>query len=388
MIPLRYNLRSLRARWVTSLMTIFGTALVVWATVLAFGLGAGLDHTLEVSGGPLDLIAMRKGASAEIASIIDREVARQIEETLPGIATDENGRKLCSPELVVIVGATRSTYGGRTNLIIRGVTSAARALRPGLHVVEGREAKSGLREAITSRSVSKRFTGARLGEELEVMGSKLLIVGIFDADDSAAESEVWTDLAVIAEISQRKGVVSSVQLRATGAQAFDEIKARLTGDEQFALKAIGEKEYYAEQAIAGAAIKTVGLIIFVFLLIGAVFAMANTMFGAVVTRAREIGTLRALGFSRTSVVFGFLLESLTLALAGGLIGCLGTLPVNGLSTGTANWVTFSEITFSFRFGPIVLLQGALLAVLVGVVGGIFPAIRATRMKIVDALREI
>ncbi len=220
------------------------------------------------------------------------------------------------------------------------------------------------------------------------MGTKLLIVGTFDADDSAAESEVWTDLGVLGQISKRSGVVSSVQLRATGAEAFDDLKNTLIDDKQFSLKAISEKQYYADQAVAGYAIKAVGFIIFVFLLIGAVFAMANTMFGAVATRAREIGTLRALGFSRASVVFGFLFESLVLALAGGLIGCLGTLPVNGLSTGTVNWVTFSEITFSYRFGPIVLLEGAFLAVLVGLVGGILPAIRATRMKIVDALREI
>jgi putative ABC transport system permease protein len=389
MIPLKYNLRSLLARWVTSLMTIFGTALVVWATVLAFGLGAGLDHTLEVSGGPLDLIALRKGATAETTSIIKADVARKIEAELPGIETDaQTAQKLCSREMVVVVNTTRSTDGGRTNLIIRGVTPSARLLRPGLRIVEGREATPGLREAITSRQVSRRFTGAALGDELKVMDAKLRIVGIFDADDSAADSEVWTDLTVLGEISQRKGEVSSVQLRAVSKVALEKLKSILSDDELYALKAIGEREYYADQAVAGIAIKTVGLAIFVFLLIGAVFAMANTMFGAVVTRAREIGTLRALGFSRTSVIFGFLLESLTLALAGGLLGCLGTLPVNGLSTGTANWVTFSEITFSFRFGPLVLLQGALLAVAVGVIGGIFPAIRATRMKIVDALREI
>jgi putative ABC transport system permease protein len=392
MIPIKYNLRSLRARWVTSLMTIFGTALVVWATVLAFGLADGLDHTLAVSGDPLDLMVLRKGATAETASIVDESVTREI-ASLQGIDRgtegESKGRTLSSPELVVVVPALRATDGGRTNLLIRGVTPVARSLRPELQIVTGREARPGLREAITSRSVSQRFTGAQLGEELQVMGSGLRIVGIFDANDSAAESEVWTDLDVLAEISKRTGVVSSIQMRATDAQAVEELKKAISAeDERFALHAMSERDYYADQAVAGAAIKTVGLIIFVFLLFGAVFAMANTMYGAVATRAREIGTLRALGFSRTSVVNGFLIESLSLALVGGLIGCLGTLPVNGLSTGTANWVTFSELTFSFRFGPRVLLQGAALAIAVGVVGGIFPAIRATRMKIVDALREI
>jgi putative ABC transport system permease protein len=166
------------------------------------------------------------------------------------------------------------------------------------------------------------------------------------------------------------------------------LKSRIVGDEQFALKAITEREYYADQAVAGIAIKFVGQIIALFLTVGAMFAVANTMFGAVASRAREIGTLRALGFSRSSVMAGFLLESTIMALVGGAIGCLGTWPVNGLSTGTANWVTFSELTFSFRFGTAVLIQGALLAMLMGLVGGLLPALRAVRLKVVDALREV
>lgn len=387
MVPLKYTLRSLRARWVTSLMTVFGAALVVWATALAFGLAAGLDHTLEVSGGPLDLLALRKGSTAETASGIDENVAKQI-AALPGIATDQDGRVLCSPELVVVANTTRRADASRTNLILRGVTPVARELRPGFKIVAGRDLKPGLREAITSRSVARRFTGAALGEELEILDSKFLIVGLFDASDSAAESEVWCDLEVLSQVSHRTGSVSSVQLQAASSAALAELKSTLVNDEQFDLKAITEREYYADQAVAGVAIKLVGRVIALFLTIGAMFAVANTMFGAVAARAREIGTLRALGFSRRSVMGSFLLESIALALAGGALGCLGTLPVNGLSTGTANWVTFSELTFSFRFGPAVLLQGAALAMLMGVIGGIFPALRAVRMKIVDALREI
>lgn len=387
MLPLKYNLRSLRARWTTSLMTVFGTALVVWATVLAFGLAAGLDHTLEVSGSPLDLIVLRKGASAETVSGVNEEVLRQI-TALPGVATDADGQVLCSGELVVVTNTTRRTDGGHTNLILRGVTPIARELRPGFRIVEGRDAQPGLREAITSRSIAGRFTGAALGEEVNVLDTTFRIVGLFEASDSAAESEVWTDLKVLGQASNRTGFVSSVQLRATGPQALLDLKSRLIGDEQFSLKAITEREYYADQAIAGIAIKFVGQIIALFLTIGAMFAVANTMFAAVASRAREIGTLRALGFGRMSVMAGFLIESTILALVGGVIGCLGTLPVNGLSTGTANWVTFSELTFSFRFGPEVIIQGALLAMLMGLVGGILPAWRAVRMKVVDALREV
>jgi putative ABC transport system permease protein len=368
-------------------MTVFGTALVVWATVLAFGLAAGLDHTLEVSGSPLDLIVLRKGATAETVSGVNDEMVRQI-AALPGIATNADGQVLCSSELVVVANTTRRTDGGHTNLILRGVTPVARELRPGFRIIEGRDAAPGLREAITSRSISGRFTGAALGEEIDVLDTRFRIVGLFEASDSAAESEVWTDLKVLAQASNRTGFVSSVQLRATGPQALLDMKSRLIGDEQFSLKAITEREYYADQAIAGIAIKFVGQIIALFLTIGAMFAVANTMFAAVASRAREIGTLRALGFGRTSVMAGFLIESTILALIGGVIGCLGTLPVNGLSTGTANWVTFSELTFSFRFGPAVIIQGALLAMLMGLVGGVLPAWRAVRMKVVDALREV
>ncbi|HWB11599.1 MAG TPA: ABC transporter permease [Pirellulales bacterium] len=386
MLPLKYNIRSLRARWTTSLMTVFGTALVVWATVLAFGLAAGLDHALDVSGGPLDLIVLRKGATAETVSGINDEIMRQI-AALPGIATDADGTALSSGELVVVVNTTRRTDGGHTNLILRGVTPVARELRPGFRIVEGRDAQPGLREAITSRSIAARFTGAGLGEELEVLDTRFRIVGLFEASDSAAESEVWTDLKVLGQASRRNGIVSSVQLRATGPQALLDLKSRLIGDEQFSLKAITEREYYADQALAGIAIKFVGRIIALFLTIGAMFAVANTMFAAVSSRAREIGTLRALGFSRRSVMAGFLLESTVLALVGGAIGCLGAWPVNGLSTGTANWVTFSELTFTFRFGRDVLIEGALLAMATGLAGGLLPALRAVRMKVVDALRE-
>jgi putative ABC transport system permease protein len=198
----------------------------------------------------------------------------------------------------------------------------------------------------------------------------------------------WADLEVLGQATQRTGYLSSVQARTSSAEAQAAIVRRLDEDEQFSLKAYTEPEYFAEQAAASAALKLVGQIIAFFLTIGAMFAVANTMFGAVASRAREIGTLRAIGFSRRTVLVSFLVESLLLCLAGGALGILGTLPLVGMTTGTANWSTFSELTFSFRFSPTVLVQALLLVVVMGLLGGLFPAIRATRMKIVDALREI
>lgn len=386
-VPLKYNLRSLRARWVTSLMTVFGAALVVWASVLAFGLAAGLDHTLDVSGDPLDLVILRKGATSETSSIIEEPRAKEI-ALLAGVAHDENAVPLYSPELVVVVNKSRRANAGNTNLIIRGVTPMAKRLRTAFHIVEGREPTPGKLEVMTSRSIAARFEGAGLNETIEIWDQKFRIVGLFEAGGTAAESEVWTDLAILAQESKRPAVLSSVQVRAASPNAMKALKRKLAEDEQFGFKAVTETEYYDEQRIAGLAIKIVGQLISFFLTLGAMFAVANTMFGAVASRGREIGTLRSLGFSKTDILVSFLLESMLLCLAGGLIGCLAARALNGLSTGTANWQTFSEITFSFQFGPMVLLQGVALALGMGLVGGLLPAIRSSQMKIVDALREI
>jgi putative ABC transport system permease protein len=387
LIPVKYNIRSLRTRWVSSLMTILGTALVVWAVVLTFGLADGLDHTLAVSGEPLDLIIMRKGATAETNSIVNEAAAREM-AALPGIASDAVGEMLCSPELVVVVNTPRRGDTGSGNMILRGVTPAAQQVRTGFQIVEGRENRPGLREAITSKQMARRFEGAGLNEELDVFGNNFTIVGLFEAGHSATESEVWTDLEVLAQTTRRVGIRSSIQIRANSADDAQSLSDRIASDEQFGLAALSEPEYYAEQAKSSRAIKVVGVFIAVVLSVGAVFAVANTMYGAVASRAREIGTLRALGFGRRTILVSFMLESLALCLAGGALGCLAALPLNGMSTGTANWVTFSELAFTFRFGPWVQVLALLLVAVVGTMGGLFPALRATRMKIVDALREI
>lgn len=391
-IPWRYTLRSLRTRWVTSFMTFLGAALVVWASVLSFGLAAGLDHTLQVSGDPLDLIVMRKGSSAEIGSIVDERAVNQIRQKERAyIAIDGDGKPYYSPEIVVVVNTSRRNDGGKANLVLRGMdeTGSGFALRPDFKLVDGRLPNTGAKEAIASRQIAERFVGANLGETLEVFDEKahFKIVGIFAAGDSAAESEIWTYTLDLADASKRQGVVSSVQLRAESKAAMQELQDRLNADQEFSLEAKSEVDYFADQAVAGLAIKTVGLLISVLLAFGASFAVANTMYGAVASRAREIGTLRALGFSRANVLTSFLVESLLLCLAGAFLGCGATLPFAGVGTGTMNAATFSEIAFGFRFGAEQLLAGGSLAVLMGVLGGFLPAWRATRMNIIGALRD-
>lgn len=387
MIPARYNVRNLRVRWVTTLMTVLGTGLVVWASVLAFGLTYGLEHALRITGNPLDLIVLRKGSQDETSSGIEQALARQV-VALDGIARDREGQPMCSVEFVTILTAARRNNAGTTNLTVRGLEQPGRALRPGFRIVPGgRDIRPGLNEIIVSRRMAERFENLGLGETFVINKVDFKVVGYFEAAGSAAESEVWTDLRDLTTARRTPGAVSSVNLRAQDEMAKRKLIDRIENDEQFGLKVVDEPSYFAEQMSSSIALRVVGYFIAGFLTIGAMFAAANTMYAAVASRAREIGTLRAIGFRRRSILFSFLLESLLLCVAGGVLGCLATLPFNGLSTGTANWATFSEITFSFRFGPEVLIQGIMLAVTMGLLGGLFPAIRAVRMNIVSALRE-
>jgi putative ABC transport system permease protein len=253
--------------------------------------------------------------------------------------------------------------------------------------VRGRDVRPGLNEAITSERMAERFENLALGEKLDINKVNFEIVGYFEAAGSAAESEVWADLRDVTSARRTPEAFNSVNLRARDSAAKAALIARIRDDERFKLDAVDEAQYFERQMTASIAIKFVGFAIAGFLTLGAMFAAANTMYAAVASRGREIGSLRAIGFSRRSILTSFLFESVLLCLAGGLLGCLATLPFNGLSTGTANWATFSEITFAFRFGPSVLLRGVAMALTMGLVGGLFPALRAVRMPIVGALRE-
>jgi putative ABC transport system permease protein len=391
MVPLKYNVRSLRARKVGSLMTIFGVGMVVWASIFAFGLSAGLDKTLEIAASPLDVLVLRKGSTSEAVSAVSDAVARDI-SNLPGIATDSDGAVMAARELVVFGYLPRRGETVKVNVTVRGVEPRSAKLREGMQIVEGRNFQPGLREAIVSRAMSERFQGLGLNEEFEVQGGMFRVVGIFEAGGGAVESEIWTDQSVLAQIVNRTGATSSMQLRAASRDDQERLINRIKADEQIDLNAMTEEQYFADQAAQSGLIKIVGGMIAFFLTIGAMFAVANTMYGAIASRAREIGTLRALGFGRVSILFAFLLESLLLCTLGALLGCLGALALQyvygGLRTGTMNPGTFTELAFSFDFGPQVLLKGAVLAVIMGLIGGFLPALRAVRMKVVDALREV
>ena len=397
MIPLRYNLRNLRVRWVTTAMTVAGTAAVVWCSCILFGLVEGLRHSLTVSGDPLDLIVLRKGSTNEVSGGFDQSKAQDV-ANLKGIARDEHGRPLVSLELLNIPVAER-VDGGRANLIVRGVDPAvtsgepavAALLRPRFTIVQGRMFEPGRGECIVSRSLSRRFRGAALNGALRAGDrdkASYRVVGVFTAGGSAAESEVWVDRKDLERETGREGSVSCVQLRAASAAELERLKATIDGDTQFRLEAWPEAKFFANQQRSSQFLQVFGTIIAVLLTIGAMFAAANTMFAAVGARTREIGTMRALGFSRLDVLVSFLGEALILCGLGGALGLLATYPLGALTFGTIDNDTFAERTIHFRFGPLVMAVAVLMTAAMGLCGGLFPALRAVRLNVIDALREL
>ncbi len=384
MIPLKYNLRSLRVRWVTTLLTCVAIGVVVFASVLTFGMIDGIEHALSASGDPADLIIMRQGSNDEMSSNVPGNSAREL-ANLAGIETGSDGQPLASREFVTILIKPRRNGGGTANVIVRGLDLVGRQLRPDFKIVEGRDLEPGVNEVITSRSIASRFENLGIGESFDINNVTFRVVGLFEAGGSSAESEVWTDLRDLTSAQRFDGAVSVVNMRVPDEAKRTEIIDRVRNDEQFKLKAITETDYFEDQKSSTIAIKVVAYLIAGFLTVGAMFAAANTMYSAVSSRGREIGTLRAVGFPRRAVLASFVFESLVICVLGGVLGCLATLPLNGITGGTMN--SFSEIVFSFRFGPKVLMQGMGLAIAMGLIGGLFPAIRAIRLEITDALRQ-
>ncbi len=386
MIPLKYNLRNLRVRWVTTSLTVLATGLVVWSSCILFGWVEGLRHTLNVSGDPLDLIVLRKGSTNETNGGFTERQADDV-ANLRGIARDASGLPLVAKEMLYIALADRSD-GARTNIIIRGVTPASRLLRRDFKILPGgRDVVSGKGECIVSKGLARRFKNTAMGAMLKV-GEKeaYRVVGQFTAGGSAAESEIWVDYKDLSRDLNRDGFVSAVQLRAASKTDLDRLKTTINNDTQFKLDAQTETDYYATQSREGLFFKFAGTLIAVLLTFGAMFAAANTMYAAVSSRSREIGTMRALGFSRLDILISFLGESVILCSLGGLLGLLATIPLSYISVSTI--VNFSETVISFRLGPLVMSVALLMTLCMGVFGGLLPAIRAVRLDVVTALRQL
>jgi putative ABC transport system permease protein len=382
-----YNLRSMIVRKGTAAMTAMGIAMVVAVFVMTLAIAQGFRSTLVASGSPENVIILRKGSTSEtVSAVLRRQVP--IIESLPQIARGPDGRPLASPELVVIISLPRVTDNQPANVPLRGVGPKAYEVRNSLRFVEGRRFSPGMREINVGKQAVGRFKGLTLGSDVKFGSTSWKVVGVFTAEDASFESEVWGDVDLMMPAFQRGGY-QSVTAKLTDPSAFDSLDAAITADPRLDLKPQREPEYYAAQsATTTTLIRIFATFVTAILSIGAVFGAMNTMYAAVAYRTREIGTLRALGFSRIRIVTAFLTESIALALVGGVIGCVLALPVHGLSTGSMNMVSFTELAFKFRITPGLLLGGLIFSALMGAVGGLLPAIRAARIPVARALREI
>ena len=385
-IPIAYNLRNLRVRKAATLMTAGGIALVVAVLVLTLALANGFQQTLIATGRADNLHVLRTGATGEIESGIARDVARVLLAD-EAVARRADGQPLASAETVVLTTLTRRGTNSTTNVTVRGVSPQVRALRPEVRLVAGRFFAPGLDEIIVGSGAAARFRGAGLGESLRLGSRDWRVVGVFAAAGSAFESEIWGDAELMMPVFDRDAY-SSVTLRLADPSQFAAVKARLEADPRLRVDLRRESDFYAAQSQQLAQLlRGLGYFLVVVMASGAIFGALNTMYAAVGARAREIGTLLALGFQPRQVMASFVFESVLIALVGGVLGCLLALPIHGVSTGTTNWSSFSEVAFRFRITPGILMTGMLAALLLGLVGGWFPARSAARRVIAEALRS-
>ncbi len=348
-------------------------------------LAKGLDLTMQTSGDPLNLIAMRQGSTAELNSQVTQEQYQAI-RYLEGVALSE-GESLVSPEIVVAINRPRRGSTQGANITLRGIKLIGLKLRPNMQITEGRMFRPGMREVIVSRKIQDRFQDTGLGDRMRFGSSNWEVVGIFDAAGTTQDSEIWGDLTLLSQAFGRGDMLSSVLIHAIDTDTIDMVASRIQDDPRLRMKAQPETEYYQEANTGSGLIRILGNFVAVIMGIGACFAGMNTMYAAVINRRQEIATLRVLGFKRRNILFSFAAESLTLALIGGAVGCVLALPINGLSTGTLNFATFSEIAFAFRVTPDLIFNGIVFAAFLGLFGGLLPSWSASRQQIVQALRD-
>jgi len=385
-VPIRYNIRNLILRKSATVMTALGIALTVTTAIFILALLAGLNAAFRTSGDPLNVLVLRKGSNAELAAGgVDRDLLPVMKD-LPGVAHDAAGQPLVSGEDLLVVVLPRNDGTGETNVTVRFLTSTGIAMRPEAKLVAGRWFQPGQREIVVSQSIHNRFSQAALGDTMWIGKGPWTVVGIFDAGGTAHDSEIWGDVNQLSADSDRH-FYNSVLLRATDPVAADALKNRVNDDQRLKLNGMLETDYWAKQTNSGNPIKFVGMIVAVIMAIGSCFAAMNTMYAAVAYRAREIATLRVIGFSRPSILSSFVLESVLLSLLGALVGILLMLPFNGMTTGTNNPVTFSEAVFSLRMTPRVVGWAVLFAVVMGLFGGIAPAWHAAQRQILASLRD-
>jgi ABC-type lipoprotein release transport system permease subunit len=387
-LPISYNVRNLFVRWKVTLLAIFGIGLVILVFVVLLSMSSGFRLMLRSTGSPQNAIVTQQGSTSELTSGFTKANADMISDD-DRVARGKDGRPMASPEIMVLVSLIKRSNEQPTNLTVRAVTREAFEVRNNVKIVQGRNFTPGLYEVIIGKRLQGRYVGLDIGSKFSAMKRDFVVVGVFTADASSFESEIWGDYDAMGTAFNRAGTASSLTVRLANPNSLDRFDADIKANPQFQLQMQQERQYYENQAglTAGALL---GLAFFVSIVmgVGAVFGAMNTMYAIVASRTREIGTLRALGFSRGAILFGFLLESAFLALVGGVIACLLASVVNGFGAATGFGApNFSEIAFAFRILPAHLTVGLIFAVTMGIFGGMLPAFRAAKLPITTALRE-
>lgn len=387
-IPIIYNVRSVRARWTSSIVAVLGIAGTVGVLLAMLAMADGFRHTLVASGSPSNALIMRAGSNTEMVGAVMLDQV-QIIQSAPGAARGPDG-PLVSPEVVVIAPMPLKDTGTDANGQVRGVSAKALEVRPFVHIVAGRYFTPGLDEVIVGKNAEASYAGLDLGSTVHISGVNWKVVGIFDAGGSSFDSEIWCDATLLDQAYNRpSSAFQSVTVRLPSPDDFPKFKDALTSDPRLTVSVDREQDYYAKQSEALTRFITImGSFVAIVMGIGAVFGALNTMYSAVSERSREVATLRALGFSGSSVVLSFVFEALFIAFVGGVVGCLFVIPLNKYTVGTLNWQTFSHVSFSFQLTPTLFIVGICFSLFMGLIGGVPPAIRAARLPIAAALREM
>ena len=384
-IPVSYSFRNLWTRRLTTVLTASGMALVVFVFAAILMLAEGLRKTLVETGSYDNVIVIRKGSNSEVQSGVSRYQASII-ETEPEAAIGADGQPLLAKELVVLITLPKRATNSPSNVVIRGMGASSLALRPQVKLVAGRMPKSGLSEIIAGRSIADRFKGGGIGESLRFGMRDWRVVGIFDAGNTGFSSEIWGDGDQLMQ-AFRRPAYSSVIFKLRDPAEFETVKKRIENDPRLTLEAKRENQYYVEQSkMMAKFLRILGMSLTIIFSLGAIIGAMITMYSAVATRTGEIGTMRALGFKRTSILGAFIIEALFLGLIGGCVGLFLASFLQLLTISTMNFQTFSELAFSFTLTSDIVWKGLGFSLVMGFIGGVLPAVRASRMNIVESLR--
>jgi len=387
-IPLIYNVRSVKARWTSTIVAVAGIAGTVGVFIAMLSLARGFRATLVSSGSADNALITRAGATSEMTSGLGLDSVKIIQDG-PGIARADNG-PLVTPEAVLMAPIPLISTGTDANVELRGVSPSVLAVRRNIKIIEGRMFQPGVAELIVGKNAKATYSGLTLGSTIALGTVRWKVVGTFDAGGSSFDSEVWGDAHLLNGAYNRPDTISqSVTVHLTSPAALQQLKDSLTADPRLNVDVTREIDYYAKQSTRMTTLITIlGGFVAGIMAIGAVFGALNTMYSAVAERGREIATMRALGFGAAAVVVSFLIEALLIAFVGGAIACVAVLPLNGLTTSTMNFQTFSNLAFAFKITPELLVKGIVFALVMGVIGGLLPAVRAATGPVATALREL